>query len=193
MYNSYNNSNNYDSDSDSNNYSIDEDFCKNVYEPEEKSITKYNIVLCEIYNELIHGISIHKYINTHYLVINRFKKFNKYYIDEYIDDILYGFHRWRQGLITHYIIRNYSLLYNRIKPEIAECIYLETGECICILKTFWIRLIQKTWKKIFKYKKQVIESRSQISSLLYKERTGNWPPICNYVPTMRGMLCCLSK
>ena len=74
-YNNHNNHNNYESD----NYSIDEDFCSNVYEPEEKSRTKYNLVLCEIYNELIHGIPIHSYVNTHYLVSNRFKQFNKYY------------------------------------------------------------------------------------------------------------------
>jgi len=182
----------YNNDSDSE-YSIDEDFCKNVYEPEEKSSTKYNIVLCEIYNVLIHGIPIHEYVNTHYLVLNRFKQFNKYYIDEYIYDILYSFHRLRQGVLTHFIIRNYSLLYNKIKPEIAECIYLESGECICILKTFWIRLIQKTWKKIYKYKKQIIETRCQITSLLYRERKGNWPINCRYIPKLCGMLSYLSK
>jgi hypothetical protein len=46
-------------------------------------------------------------------------------------------------------IRNFAKIIcnkNYIKPEIAECIILPTGETIAILKTFWIRIIQKVYK-----------------------------------------------
>jgi hypothetical protein len=49
------------------------------------------------------------------------------------------------------IIKNHYHIINDLncfKPEIAECILLPTGEVVAILKTFWIRIIQKRWKNV---------------------------------------------
>jgi len=51
------------------------------------------------------------------------------------------------------IIKNHYHIINDLncfKPEIAECILLPTGEVVAILKTFWIRIIQKRWKNVLK-------------------------------------------
>jgi len=58
----------------------------------------------------------------------------------------------------HTIIKNYvnmSTKKDYIKPEIAELVYLSGGECVAILKTFWLRIIQRTWKRIYKERKTV--------------------------------------
>ncbi len=57
---------------------------------------------------------------------------------------------------AHPTIRNYQNIIskkNYIKPEIGEYIILPTQEAIAILKTFWLRIFQRKWKKLFKERK----------------------------------------
>ena len=168
----------YDSDSDS-----------------DHNNNKYNIIMCELYNELIHGIS-NEEIYTHYLVICKFNKFNirkirtvsTFYNTEYIQRL--------PNITPHTIFRNYSniiLNENYIKPEIAKCIYLQNGECVAILKTFWLRLIQRTWKTIYRQKIQIIKKRCKPESIIYRQITGKWPPICYNMPKLNGMLNYLKR
>lgn len=52
----------------------------------------------------------------------------------------------------HSFIRNYSEIIkgpNYIKPEILSVVHLETGETVAILKTFWLRIFQRTWRRNF--------------------------------------------
>ena len=184
--------NEYDSDdSDDGNDGI-------AYEPGEVSKTKYNIVFCELYNGHLHG-NADLIVNTHYLTLDRFKP------DVWWDVIrnLYKSYNARYSRLLlntmsdHLVIRNYKNIIsskNYIKPEIAECLYLNGDEeFVSIIKTIWIRLIQRTWKKIYKLRKQVLSNRCRINSLHYRERHGNWPTSCNYLPTISGMLYDLVK
>lgn len=57
-----------------------------------------------------------------------------------------------------------------------------------ILKTFWIRIIQRTWKNIYKKRMYVISSRKQISSMIYSKLYGNYRMSEKYLPTIHGML-----
>jgi hypothetical protein len=53
----------------------------------------------------------------------------------------------------HLLIRNYDNIIkkpNYIKPEIAQCIKLPTLEIIAVIKTIWIKIIQRKWKNICK-------------------------------------------
>ena len=89
------------------------------------------------------------------------------------------------------VIRNWSAIVQRsnyFEPQLAQCIRLDTGETVCIIKTFWLRIIQRTWKKVFKQIQQVRNKRIQISALLFREMHGTWPQHCRYMPQLRGML-----
>jgi hypothetical protein len=99
------------------------------YEPEETSTTRFNIVLCEKYNELTHGISNNE-MNYHYLTMVRLKKLDTDFIN----------------LIMTPNNSNFRL-------EIAECFYLPSYHCISIIKTYWLKVIQRVWKKIYKERK----------------------------------------
>jgi len=171
---------------------------------------KYQLVLSEIYNETIHGLSNHEDydIKTHYLIIETFGYRRICYDtddsnDEYhingitlilnINKIarLYNRRYTRIKSLTHSIIRNYANIIvkkNYIKPEIAECIYLKNNEYIAILKTFWIRLIQRTWKRVFIERRSVILKRKSPIALKYRLIHGKWPNNCNYLPSLYGML-----
>jgi hypothetical protein len=135
-----------------------------LYEPEEPSLTKYNIVLCELYNKEYHG-HVDGVINNHYLTLVRFRKYDYNYINSFIMD-------------------NPS----RFRLEIAECLYLPSSHCVSILKMHWLKLIQRKWKKIYKDMKLIKLIRSHPNSLKYREIHGNWPNNCSKYPTLRGML-----
>ena len=56
-----------------------------------------------------------------------------------------------------------------------------------IIKTFWIRLIQRKWKKIFKERQEIICKRMNPRNLHYRSVHGNWPIGLNYLPSLKDM------
>jgi hypothetical protein len=92
---------------------------------------------------------------------------------------------------THDIYRNYKQIITRenyIKPEITDCVYLNTGHYVAILKTFWLRLIQRKWKNIIKERENIVKKRCTLNSLRHRELTGKWPNDCLHFPQLKGML-----
>jgi hypothetical protein len=163
---------NYNNMSDSeDNYDSDfsEDSAEISYEPEEAGLTRFVIILCELYNERMHGTATTDVLH-HYLVYSRYKSLNMKYITETIDTI--------QSFTN----------FNFIKPQIGECIYLSSGHCVAIVKTIWIKLIQRTWKNIIKEREKIIRLRSNPNSLKHRELTGRWPIECSHYPLLTGML-----
>ena len=149
------------------NGSWDETDNETIYEPEEHSLSKYNIVLCERYNELIHGI-VYGEVNHHYLTYARFKKREMDIINNYSSNTL-------------------------CKLELAECLYLPSEHCVSILKTHWLKLIQRTWKKNYRERKLAIIRRCHPNALKYREIHGKWPNNCSNYPVLRGMLSKLPR
>jgi hypothetical protein len=159
-----------------------------IYEPEETSSTRFNITLCELYNSACYGTPSFESLHAHYIVMYRFKQYDTCVLNKIIYNYTYAHTNYK-----HPIIRNYQHIYSKRAPEITECIYLPTGECICIIKTMWIRLIQRTWKKIYKLRQETNALRSLPRNLFYRGITGSWPDECGYSPSLRGMLSVLSR
>jgi hypothetical protein len=187
-----------DSDSDNDEYEgetdseEDDEYEAIEYEPEETSSTRFNITVCELYNSAVHGPPAFKSLHAHYIVLHRLKKYDERLIDKIIYN--YTYNRTHANY-KHPIIRNYINIHNKMAPEIAECIYLPTGECVCIKKTIWLRIIQRTWKNIYKLRQEIIIQRSLPRNLFYRGITGSWPSECKYSPShsIRGMLSALSR
>ena len=98
--------------------------------------------------------------------------------------------------VKHNIIRNYQNIIARpdyIRPEIAECIVLPSQHTVAIIKTMWIKIIQRKWKKVYAERKRIINTRMLYSSLKRRELTGKWPTSCNYLPTLYRMLSNLTN
>ena len=138
-----------------------------VYEPEEQSLTKYNIVLCEQYDKNKHGM-VDGEINEHFLTLTRLKELDMEFID------------WVCQFAPGYL-------------EIAECVYLPSHHLVSIIKTHWLRLIQRTWKKIHRLRKLTIAMRSHPNALKHREIYGRWPNSCSIYPGLKGMLSNLSR
>lgn len=93
--------------------------------------------------------------------------------------------------IPHKTIRNYHNIISRpnyIRPEIAECFELPTLEHVAIIKTIWLKIIQRKWKIVFAARKIIIQMRFNPSSLLVRHQTGVWPNNCQILPGIKGML-----
>lgn len=96
-----------------------------------------------------------------------------------------------QNYIPHKTIRNYHNIISRlnyIRPEIAECFELPTLEHIAIIKTIWLKIIQRKWKLVFAARKIIIQMRLTPSSLVIRQLTGVWPEHCQILPGIKGML-----
>jgi hypothetical protein len=181
--------------------------------PEDKKC-KYDIVICELHNKYLHGETYESdsNISVNYLVVfkTNYKLYNINYINnndinndninEMINEIVSVYkrkynilkrNRKYNNYCKHSTIRNYKNIIERenyIKQEIAECIYLKGGELVAILKTFWIRIIQRVWKRIYIERKNILKKRMLYSSLYYRELRGKWINKLNYMPGLYGML-----
>jgi len=101
------------------------------------------------------------------------------------------YHQQVPNTVKHSTIRNYRNIIARpdyIRPEIAECIVLPSQHTVAIIKTIWIKIIQRKWKKVYAERNRIIKTRVQYSSLKTREITGRWPQSCNYLPTLYGLL-----
>lgn len=62
-----------------------------------------------------------------------------------------------------------------------------------IVKTYWLRLIQRTWKRIYAQKMDMIRRRGSISALRYSETHGHYPIELRRLPELRSMLSFLAR
>ena len=178
---------------------------------------RFNLVLCEILNKNIHGNDAN--IDGHYLIINKFdastgsaicsdsgSDSGSDYDSEEDDDSSSSlelftndyndYYHQIQLTVKHSFIRNYKYIIARpdyIRPEIAECIVLPSQHTVAIIKTIWIKIIQRKWKKVYAERKRIIKLRMLYSSLKTREITGKWPSSCNYLPTLYRMLSNLTN
>jgi hypothetical protein len=175
--------------------------------------SKYNLALCELYNENIHGTSD---IDGHYLSIYTHSdaeitpeeqdsdddddddddddvqtnsKNNRFWILNSIKDLYCE--RYKQlRMKNHKSIRNYKKIVSRknyIQPEIVEKISIDDCNCV-ILKTFWLKIVQRTWRRIYRQRLDIIKKWMMPSNIFYRERNGRWPQDCSHLPSIVGMM-----
>jgi len=155
----------------------DEDFDENYYEI-------YDSDSEHMYSDKINGkyyIGISKYI-YHYNTILLVNSVSPTVF------FRYSFDRIREYLCKYSIIRMYNANIHIMKLDI-----LPDETYSVILKTHWIRLIQRHWKKIFKKRKQIIKKRGFLINLLSREIYGRYPNELNSLPNIYGMLNCYRK
>jgi hypothetical protein len=153
-----------------------------------------------------HYILIDKFDGATGIALDELEEYTEYDTDEetddddsnrltHISDLQDLYSNEYARLITrhfpHKTIRNYHNIIsqpNYIKPEIAECFELPTGEYISIIKTMWIKFIQRKWKTVYAARQHIIKCRGCPSSLSTRQLTGKWPKNCLYLPGLKGML-----
>ena len=142
--------------------------------------SKYDLAFCEIFNSKIHGKNSNssKNIDSHFLIFRTLCIYEFYTIaqfipisdfictirDDYITNITNNY--------SHPVIRNYNEILIKkhyISLEIIECVELEGGEHVAIYKTFWLRIIQRKWKRYCESKKKRLAALLQPYGLFMRE------------------------
>ena len=140
----------------------------------------YYISICEIFNPRIHGKDENSSIGieNHFIVKETFE-LDEFYNNSYQDTINALRNNYNKiANIDHPTIRNYNKIIktnNFIKLDIIYIDELSGNESVGYIKTFWIKLIQRRWKKIYKQRQDILKQRMLIKSIREKQLTGNWP------------------
>lgn len=98
-------------------------------------------------------------------------------------------------------INNYLYYYGLVRipnhqVQILQVnIIQERGDDIVsvVNKTFWLRLVQRYWKKIYKQRTSIIKQRIKPDNQLYNSIHGNYPLHISNLPSLRGMLSIYQK
>ena len=93
----------------------------------------------------------------------------------------------------HSVIRNYKNIiksFYYIQPHIVECVYLPDpgGECVAILKTFWLKIIQRTWKRVYKQRMALLCSVPMMRMREIRGSNSCFQYEKIHIPGLRGML-----
>ena len=124
--------------------------------------SKYIYATCEKFNPIIHGFDSNSTvgINYHFIVLDTIMCF-------------------RSLLRAKYLIsnQNYFYLYRNIDShvsiELIEPIFMdEGGEIVAIMKTFWLRIFQKTCKKKIMKNREKLAKYKKLPELLKRELSG---------------------
>jgi len=162
----------YNSYNDNNNRSLSRSPCVILSSISSESFLKYNFITLLLYliNNLFYIINIDALLE---LYISRNRRYNSDFVVT-VKDTLSLFSNYKVNIIEVYIDPRDST-YN------------------AIIKTIWLKLIQRKWKKIFEERKQILMNRTKVSSILYKQIKGRYPDGMNSLPTLHGMLYSLRK
>ena len=175
--------------------------------------TKNYLMLCELYHPMLHGFDEKSDPNIfgHYMVAyikdnessDNESEYEDYYSDENDElvldqEIIRLFKNKYKRLLKnsleyninleHKIVRNYINIVtkdNYITPHIGQRIYLSGDECVAIIKTMWLKIVQRCWRRVYKERTQIINNIKKNSYyLLRREYDSKWNV---RIPTIYGM------
>lgn len=75
-----------------------------------------------------------------------------------------------------------------IKMNIMKLDIASDGTYNVILKTFWLRLIQRNWKRVFKERKEILQTRANPTAQYYFSLRGKYPEGLNHLPSIYGLM-----
>ena len=117
-------------------------------------------------------LAICEFMNNNY-IIHKTISLQEFYnstSEEIISDLLlhynYYLSIWSEHIPNYIYLQNYNRL---IMIELTT-----SYEPFCI-KTYYIRLIQRLWRKIYNVREKILFKRKKISSIRMRENTGKWP------------------
>ena len=153
-------------------------------------LAPFKLAICEVFNPVIHGQDENSSpgIQSQFLVYT-FIELEDFYSGEYLYEVN-SLRRYRSAIqimhgAEHPSIRNYPKVTRKyMRLEIVQADVLKGGEEVAYLKTFWLRLVQRRWKKIYQARKEILKKRSGIKALQERQRTGKWPAHLMQLPTL---------
>ena len=85
-------------------------------------------------------------------------------------------------------LHDYSIFATNSNIDIMKLFILDDHTHTVVIKTYWLKIIQRHWKKVYSQRKYCISRRRQIKTMMYVERNGRYPYDCHSMPGLHGML-----
>lgn len=105
----------------------------------------------------------------------------------------YIFFRYPYKIVLDYLrYYNFLLYKSDMKLHILQ-VCVQNNTYYVIVKTIWIKIIQRRWRAIYQKRKWIIQQRMRIQSLEYMKINGRYPKSLNTMPKLYGMLLDLVK
>jgi hypothetical protein len=138
------------------------------YYDDVRNDNTYHLGLCKNYGQSIK----HPYVLLNVVNVRSFLKYN-------IDNIMM-------------FLTGYSLVYvNNPTIDIIHVHHFkEEDHSItydCVIKTHYLRLIQRCWKRQMITRNIINKKRMRINNIMFWRRTGKWPAGLNVMPGLYGM------
>jgi len=113
---------------------------------------KFKLAICKRFNDELYGKDENSSpdIENHYLIIYTIE-LEEFYNNDYINLLQDG------------------------KLDIIKCDELSGLEQVGYINTFWLKIVQRRWKKIYKMRQDMIKARSSLQALNERKLTGKWP------------------
>lgn len=82
----------------------------------------------------------------------------------------------------------YSIMLRRCSEVDIMQLYIRKEVYYVVVKTFWLRIIQRVWKKKYQQYVERQHKKKLPQNMRYREIHGKYPKELNYLPKIRGML-----
>ena len=83
---------------------------------------------------------------------------------------------------------NYRGNKDHVKISIIKHEILDTLETVAIDKLFWIKILQRKWKKIMVERNRINQQRNSPKNIAYVQQHGRWPNQLRNLPSLHGIL-----
>ena len=159
--------------------------------------SRYNFGFCDLYHPILHGPvyidNVYQHPNSDSNIDdNVYGKFLYIYdtelgqTDQIVTQRLWRLQRTATihgGLhsLNHPVVRNYvryAFHTYHIEPQIVEIVEGPGDYTTCILKTHFLRLLQRKWKHRYAQRKKILSLRKNPVNIQFRKRHGRWPAIC---------------
>jgi hypothetical protein len=143
-------------------------------------MSNFQLAICEKFNPLTHGQDENSSLNIdcHFIVVYTIDMLDFYSDDFYPTVLRMQHHMQSQHMQSQYMQshRMQRRMQRHIQLEIIQLDELSPGqEQVAYYKTFWLRIVQRCWKKTFRLRKELIRRRATPAALRVRARTGQWP------------------
>jgi hypothetical protein len=103
------------------------------------------------------------------------------------------FFKFQFSIIMEYL-KSYSIIHvENPKLHIMKLLIYDDGSYYVVLKTYWLRLIQRHWKRVFKERQEILRKRTSIGSILYFQQNGKYRFGERCLPNIIGMMSSYMK
>lgn len=98
------------------------------------------------------------------------------------------FFKYDISLIQRYLHEYSGLVKTQDSVEIIQLKIMPNLQYACVVKTRWLRLVQKQWRKAYAQRNYIIERRKSLAALHYFELHGKHLDGLHYLPTIHGLM-----